>query len=262
QDGRRQSVSGRGGGGPLSAPFCATCVLLLAATSGACAADFKINPTSVEPGEISLEENSAAVAERGRSTDSSQAHFLELGYGVTQYWWTEVEGHFESGTDGLRFRTVDFENAIRLTRQSGYWPESAIFLEYDAPVIGSSPEGATLGGLFREELGRSSTTINVLLDREFGRNAAPGTQLTYTGMSVWTVLPEISPGVRFFGAPGRVANFNRLGAQDQRIGPALAGDIEIEGAGQFSYNIAYLVGLTPAAPHGTVVWGLEYDIRF
>lgn len=255
-------MSERTGRRSLSAPFCLLAALGSLAASSATAADFKINPTSVDPGEISLEDNSAVIAERGRSTDSSQAHFFELGYGVTEYWWTEVEGHLESGPDGLRFRTVDFENAFRLTRQSGYWPESAIFLEYDAPVVGSSPEGATVGALFREDLGPSSTTINILFDREFGRNAAPGTQLNYTGLSVWTLLPEVSPGVRFFGAPGRVANFNRLGAQDQRIGPALAGGIEIEGAGQFSYNIAYLVGLTPAAPHGTVVWGLEYDVHF
>jgi hypothetical protein len=245
----------------LSAPFCATCALVLAAT-GASAADFKINPPSVDAGEISLEDNSAVIARRGRSADSAQTHFFELGYGVTEYWWTEVEGHLESGTDGLRFRTVDFENAFRLIRQSGYWPESAIFLEYDAPVIGSSPEGATVGALFREDLGPASTTINLLFTREFGRNAAPGVQLTYTGMSIWTLSPEVSPGVRFFGAPGRVANFNRLGAQDHRLGPALAGAIDIEGVGQLSYSVAYLIGLTPAAPHGAVVWGLEYDIRF
>jgi hypothetical protein len=240
----------------------ALAALAAVAASRAEAADFKINPTSIDPGDVSLEDNSAVIARRGRSTDSTQTHFFELGYGVTAYWWTELEGHLESGSDGLRFRTVDFENAFRLTHQSGYWPETALFLEYDAPLVRTSPEGATVGALIREDLGPSSTTINVLFSREFGRGAAPGTQLTYTGLSVWRVSPAASPGVRFFGAPGRVANFDRLGAQDQRIGPALAGSLEVAGRGAVEYSIAYLVGLTPASPRGTVVWGLEYDLHF
>jgi hypothetical protein len=241
------------------APLAALAAL---AAPGADAADFKINPTSIDPGVISLEDNSAVIAQRGRSTDSAQAHFFELAYGVTEYWWTEVEGHLESGSDGLRFRTVDFENAFRLTRQSGFWPETALFLEYDQPVTRTSPQAATVGGLFREDLGPSSTTVNVLFSREYGTGAAPGTQLTYTGMSIWTVWPEASPGLRFFGAPGRVGNFNRPSAQDQRIGPALAGSFEFKGGSAVEYSIAYLFGLTRAAPHGTVIWGLEYDFRF
>jgi len=238
-------------------------VMALAAGIGpAIAADFKINPTSMEPGEVSLEDNSSVIAERGRSTDSAQAHFLELGYGVTEYWWTEVEGHRESGEGGIKFRTVDFENGIRLAPQSGYWPETALFLEYDAAVDGRSPEGATVGGLFQEHLGPSLTLVNLLFDREFGRNAASGTRLRYTGSSTWQLAPEAARGIRFFGAPGRVGNFDRLGGQDQRIGPVFTGGVETEGAGEFGYEVAYLFGLTPASPRGTVVWRLEYSRRF
>src|SRR5229473_3405243 len=86
---------------------------------------------------------------RGRSRDSTHTHFAELGYGMTDYWWTELEGHWESGADGVKFRTLDFENAFRLLGQESWWPETALFVEYDHAVDRFSPETATLGGLFR-----------------------------------------------------------------------------------------------------------------
>ena len=97
-------------------------LLLGAAVTGplprsAHAADFKINPPSMDQGEVSLEDNSAVIVSRGGSTDSTHSHFAELGYGITDFWWTEIEGHWESGDDGFKFRTVDFENAFRLIRQ-------------------------------------------------------------------------------------------------------------------------------------------------
>ncbi len=226
------------------------------------AAELKINPPSVDQGVVSLENNSAVVLRRGRSTDAAQTHFAELGYGVTDYWWTELEGHWESGADGLRFRTLDFENAFRLVPQQTYWPETALFLEYDWPVDGRSPESANVAALFRKDIGPSMTLLNLLFEREFGRNAGAGTSFRYIGLSTWQLLPEIAPGVEFFGVPGRIGHFDKLGVQDHRIGPVLTGGVDIAGAGELEYSLGYLLGLTQAAPIGTLVWRLEYGVRF
>lgn len=225
------------------------------------AAELKINPPSVEQGEVSLENNSAVILRRGRSTDAAETHFAELGYGVTDYWWTELEGHWESGDDGLRFRTLDFENAFRLAPQQAYWPETALFLEYDQPVDGRSPQSATVAALFREDVGPSTTMLNLLFERAFGRDAGPGTSFRYIGISTWQFLPEIAPGLEFFGAPGRLGHFDKLGAQDHRIGPVLTGGVGL-GAGELEYGLGYLLGLTQAAPNGTLIWRLEYGLRF
>ncbi|HEX7968635.1 MAG TPA: hypothetical protein VF502_10465 [Stellaceae bacterium] len=226
------------------------------------AADFKINPPSLEPGEVSLEDNSAVVTSRGRSNDSKHSHFAELGYGVTEYWWTEVEGHWASGEDGLKFRTVDFENAFRVLRQGTWWPETAIFVEYDHAVDRSSPEQATLGGLFRKDFGPSSTVLNVLFDHDLGRNAMSGVRLRYTGISTWQIVPAFAPGVEVFGEAGRLLSFTSVNGPDHRLGPALSGGMDIAGLGELGYNIAYLFGLAPTSPNGTVVWRLEFDFRF
>jgi len=240
----------------------AVALVILGAVGAARAADFKINPPSVDQGELSIEDNSAVIVARGRSTDSTHNHFAEFGYGVTDFWWAEVEGHWESGEDGFKFRSVDFENAFRLVQQDSWWPETALFLEYDQATVTQSTNTATLGGLFRKDFGPSSTVFNILFDHDIGRNAVTGVQLRYTGISTWQIVPELAPGIEVFGNAGRVGSFTNPTGQDHRFGPALTGALDIEGIGKFGYKLAYLFGLTPTSPNGTLSWRLEFDRRF
>jgi hypothetical protein len=236
--------------GNCAAPLLIAAVL--AAAAPARAADIKINPPSIEEGEIDIEDNSNVLLSRGRSTDAGQTHFGEFGYGIRDWWWTEVETHGDDGDRGLRLRTLDFENAIRLRPQEEYWPESAVFLEYDHAVDGVSPETATVGGLFQEDFGPSSTVLNLLFDHDLGRNAQTGVRLRYIGVSTWKITDALAPGVELYGVPG--------GEQDHRLGPLLTGAAKVE-AFEFGYTAGYLFGLSPGAPHGTLIWRLEFDIK-
>lgn len=243
---------------------CAALLLVaaaLAAVAPVQAADLKINPPSQEEGELDLEDNSAVLPNRGHSSDADQTHFGELGYGIRDYWWIEVETHWDDADNGFRPRTLDFENAVRLQPQSEYWPESAVFLEYDHAVDGQSPETATVGGLFRKDFGPSSTVLNLLFDHDLGRNALSGVRLRYAGISTWEVTDSFAPGVEFFGVPGKLPGFDRASTQDHRLGPAFAGAVEIEGLGALGYTAGYLFGLTPGAPTGTLIWRVELDIK-
>ena len=225
------------------------------------AADLKINPPSIEEGEIDIEDNSVLLLQRGRSTDAGQTHFGEFGYGIRDWWWTEVETHWDDGDRGLRLRTLDFENAIRLQPQDGYLPETAVFVEYDHAVDGVSPETATVGGLFEEDFGPSSTVLNVLFDHDLGRNAQTGVPMRYVGTSTWQVTEGVAPGVEFYGAPGTLPSFDRASLQDHRLGPVLTGAVKVGGLGEFGYGAGYLFGLSSGAPNSTLIWRLELDIR-
>jgi hypothetical protein len=251
----------------LLAQLLAAIAIAAAATASdeaAQGAELKINPPSMDRGEVDFEDNSSVILARGRSRDVGQAHFAELGYGVTDFWWTEVEGHWENGGGalGLAFRTVDFENAFRVVRQDALWPEAAVFIEYDHATDRQSPETATVAGLFRKDIGRSTTVLNLLFDHDLGRNASTGARLRYVGTSTWTLIPEFAPGIQFFGQPGKLGDFDSLSTQDHRLGPIVAGSFDMEGLGELGYSGGYLFGLTPTSPNGTLVWRLEYDRRF
>jgi hypothetical protein len=157
-------------------------------------------------------------------------------------------------------RALDFENSIRLRPQDDYWPESAIFLEYDKAVDGTSPEGATVGGLFQKDYGRFSTVLNLLLDHDFGRNAESGVRLRYIGISTWKIVDALAPGVEFFGVPGKLFTFERTSAQDHRLGPVLTGAAKVEEI-EFGYTAGYLFGLSSGAPHSTLIWRLDFNIK-
>lgn len=243
---------------------CAMLLLMAAATAmsaPARAADLKINPPSIDEGEIDIEDNSEVLLDRGHSTDAGQTHFGELGYGIRDWWWTEIETHWDNSNNGLRSRTLDFENAIRLQPQTNYWPESAVFLEYDHATDGPSPETATVGGIFQKNFGPSSTVLNLLFDHDIGRNAEPGLRLRYIGISTWSVIRAFAPGVEFFGLPGKLPSFDRASTQDHRLGPAFTGSVDINERTAFGYGAGYLFGLSTGAPNATLIWRLELDIK-
>jgi hypothetical protein len=249
----------------MSRPGKHLAALLLAALAWpapAHAADIKINPPSADEGEFSFEDNSAVALRKGRSSDAKQSHFIEYGYGINEWWWTELEGHWETGTDGFRLRTTDLENAFRLVEQEDYWPETSLFIELDQPVDGHTPFTVSVAGLFRKDFDRFSTTLNLFLDRDYGRNAEAGTRLRYIGISTWSFLKELAVGAEFYGLPGRLGHFGGIGEQDHRLGPVVTGEHKFSGIGEVSYTLGYLQGLTPAAPKSTLIWRLEYDFRF
>jgi hypothetical protein len=98
----------------------------------ATAAELRIfSPAVPEPGAVEFEANSSVTFDKSRERDGQQSHFGEVGYGVTDFWRTEIEGNWESGKDGLRFRTLDNENIFQLSSQSRSWIDFGLLQEWD-----------------------------------------------------------------------------------------------------------------------------------
>lgn len=226
------------------------------------AAELRIFSPRVEQGRVDVENNSAVTFDRSADRNRQQTHFGEIGYGMTDFWRTEIEGHWESDVDGLRFRTLDNENIFQLLSSERHWLDAALLEEWDHAVDRRSPDVLTFGALVEKDVGASHTILNVFFDREFSRNATPGTILRYAGRSVWQLTPLIGAGAEFYGNAGRIGHMGAFDQQDHRLGPALAGELDLGRLGEIGYDVAYVFGLTSAAPEGTVVWRFEYGFRF
>jgi hypothetical protein len=242
----------------IVAPLATCCGM----TAAAEAADLRIFSPIVEAGRVELENNSSVSFDRSPRRNNQQSHFGEIGYGVTDFWRTEIEGNWEGGDGGIRLRTLDNENIFHVLKSAKTWLDLGLLEEYDHAVDGHTPDTLTLGTLFQKEIGPSQTIVDVFFDRQFGRHAMTGTTLRYAGRSVWEIAPLFAPGIEFYGQPGRVSRLPDYGLQDHRLGPGIAGRLEIEGFGEIGYDVAYVFGLTPATPKETVVWRLELGIRF
>lgn len=230
--------------------------------TGARAADFRIFSPVVERDQLEFGNNSSVSFDRSPRRNDQQSHFGEIGYGVTDFWRTEIEGSWENGDGGLRLRTLDNENIFHLLTAARHGIDVGVMEEFDGSVDGRTPHTLTLGTLFQERIGASETLLDVLFDRQFGRRASTGTTLRYAARSVWEITPLLAPGVELYGQPGRLGRLPDAGLQDHRLGPGLTGRLEVEGLGEIGYDVAYVFGLTPATPKETLVWRLELAIRF
>ena len=226
------------------------------------AADLRIFSPVVEPGAIEFEDNSAVTFDRSAKRDGQQSHFGQIGYGVTDFWRTEIEGNWDNGDGSLGARTVDNENIFSLLNDAEHRFHFGVVEEYDRAVAGHTPDTLTLGTLFQKQIGASETILDVLFDRNFGPGAPTGTTLRYAARDVWTIAPLLAPGIELYGEPGRVGRLPAFAEQDHRLGPALTGRFDIEGLGELGYDVAYVFGLTPATSKETIVWRLELGIRF
>jgi hypothetical protein len=226
------------------------------------AADLRIFSPIVEEGHVELENNSAVTFDRSAKRNDQQSHFGEMGYGVTDFWRTEIEGNWNNGDGSLGLRTLDNENIVSLLNDDAHRFHFGLVEEYDHAIVGHTPDTLTLGTLFQKESGASESILDVFLDRNFGPRAPTGTALRYAARSIWTVAPLFAPGLEVYGEPGRVGRLPAFDRQDHRVGPGLTGRLQVEGFGEIGYDVAYVFGLTPATPKETVVWRLELAFRF
>ena len=248
-----------------SAWLAAWAILALAAMPPSALADFKIQHPDAETGEFELEE----VGSYGRSgnpdTNSEQSFVHELGYGVNNWWHTELE--FETNRDPgpgnhLKFDQLTLENRFQFTEPGQYWADFGFFAEYGHGMLRGSPDETTFGPIVRKEIGPTINTIDLFLEKELGTGASGRPSLLYKVESRLALGTVVEPGIQAYGEPGPIGHFAPIGAQDHRVGPQLFADIHDFGPGTLKMNGGVLFGLTAATPRQTWRWQLEYELHF
>src|SRR5580692_11812056 len=96
----------------------------IAAMPAAALADFKVHLPDAETGEFELEEIGSYGNSGNPGTNNEQSFVHELGYGVNNWWHTEVE--FETDRPGgpgnrLKFDQLTWENRFQFTERGQYW---------------------------------------------------------------------------------------------------------------------------------------------
>lgn len=247
---------------PFLRPIAAALALAALSTVPAAAA-LRVHSPIVEEGEAEIETQFDATVDRRPERTGGYTANVSLGYGVTSYWKTEIEGQWKRNPQGaLLFDSTSLENTFQVTPQGKYWADVGFFLEYEAVSQRGDHSTITFGPLISKEFGANTTTLNVLFTHELGNRSAPGMNIDVRLQSLWPVLENLSAGVEAYWQPGRLGAFPGVNAQGLRSGPVLAGGFRMPGLGKFKYEVGYLVGITGAAPQGTMRGLLEYELRF
>src|SRR5579864_9139205 len=106
----------------IEATTCA--ILTLTVLPGYALADFKVHLPDAEYGEFEIEEVGSWGTSGNPATNNEQSFVHELGYGVTNWWHTELE--FETNRDFgpgnfLWFDPVTTENQFVFGEPGQYW---------------------------------------------------------------------------------------------------------------------------------------------
>jgi len=237
-------------------------VCLGAAPIPARAADFKVYYPEVDQGEFEFEKRLFHTFDRSGDRGSERNLTSEIGYGITDFWFAEVENEFTKAPhDRWRYESLGLENVFQLTEEGEGWLDAGFLAEYDFAIQRDEPDRFIFGPILRKQFGRLLVTANFFATADIGGEEPEAPQLNYAFEAEYLLTPAVQPGFQLFGAPGAFTGFRRYSRQDNRAGPVLFGAFDTA-AGKIKYEAGYLLGLTHDSPSGTLKFSLEYEVPF
>ncbi|MCY7386905.1 MAG: hypothetical protein LH481_02390 [Burkholderiales bacterium] len=221
-----------------------------------------VKTTPIEYGERELEMK-FGTSKLADGEGRVAAGTLGLGYGVTQYWFTEAYVKYQkSPNEKTRYDAFEWENKFLLTETGKYWADLAVFVELEIPRERSEGFEFRFGPLVQTEFAKVQVNTNLFLKRNVrvGSGSEPQvTELHYQLQAKYRLMREIEFGVQAFGELGKWNHWDAREKQNHRLGPALLGKIPMGRREAIQYDLAWLVGASKAAPDSTLRLQLEYE---
>jgi len=222
-------------------------------------ADYVYMPT-VEYGEREIDTKDGTYEEPDGTRKT--VYTLGLGYGATEYWFTELYLKRErEGSEGLTL--VEWENKFQLTETGKYPVDVGLITEIEAPLTdGHEPYEFKLGPLFQTEFGKVQLNGNLLFERKFGPNDDDDhydTEMGYQWQVKYRWKTTFEFGAQGFGEMGKWNDWKPSDQQSHRLGPAVFGKIGLGQRQAIKYNAAWLIGTTHESPDNNFRMQVEYE---
>ena len=246
----------------------------LLATSPAWADYRVISPNEIDQGEIEIENNGSSTYDHLPDQANAQSNTAEFGTGLAPWWHSEVEFGWDRAAGGGQANVLSqlvSENSFRFTNPGQYWADVGLYAEY-GQSLGSGKYAAaneiTAGPVIAKDIGRTTTTINLFLTRQFGPDqTSSGLDFSYAGQTRWNLWAPLSPGMEIYGDTGSITQGNSFQTQQMLAGPVLLGALELSQiglgqAGKLTYELGYLHAITNASPTSALRWRVDIEFPF
>lgn len=216
----------------------------------------------VEEGEWELELRSHLTRDSDPDKNNQATTKLEAGYGVNAKWFTSLVVEYEKSTSEAQHHSAtSWENRFQLTEPGQYWLDVGLYLEYEHPTDSNSADAVEAKLLLEKTVNQFIHTANLVFAREIGSNSDHATQFEYAWRSQYLYKPEINPGIEIYGVMGELGHPLPSDQQDHRLGPVIYGTLKDAGHHKWRYEFGYLVGISNAAPSGTIKANIELEFR-
>ena len=242
----------------LTAIMTASCLVLGHASQAF--ASKKIYTPYVSQGEVELELRSGYTVDDNDQVDGAQKYKLAVGYGFTDWWFTELYGIFEKGgSTGSDFKMeeVEWANKFQLTEQGEYAVDVGAYIAYVSALTSGHADAVEAQLLLGKDTGALSHYANIEYKREIGDQSSDDNEIEVKWSSRYRYNPVFEPGFEIYSGFGDINNTGSFDDQSHQIGPVIYGKID-----QVKYEIGYLFGVSDAAVDGEAKVVLEYEFRF
>src|SRR5579885_2389659 len=244
------------------------CFIVVAATTTAARAEFKLHYPIVEYREREFENASGVSFDKSNSgLNNGQSYVNEIEYGLFPWWEPGIELELAADPgENLRYDATTFENTFQLTPQGKYWADLGFFAEYSHAASRADADSFTFGPLVQKEqiLGSLDLlhTANLLFSKEVGRNRSDETPVSIAWQTRLRLHPMFEPGIEYYGDFLPIEGRDATGEPQHRLGPGLFGLVNFYQYGKLRYEVGYLFGLNRATERGVVRWRLEFEKSF
>jgi hypothetical protein len=218
--------------------------------------DYVVTP-KVERGEREIDFKSGNQINRDGTMTS--ANSLGLGYGVNDYWFTEVYAKYmHEANQSPTFDAWEWENKFQLTPNQS--PVIVgVLLEIEKPKDTTEGYELTYGPLLQTEWGKLQGNLNLLIQRNLAASSYMPTEFHYQGQLKYKSSRQFQWGLQALGNMGTYNHWSSEQFQEHKIGPALFGKIMTNESDGFKWNAAWLKGYTNATPTSTLRLQIEYE---
>jgi hypothetical protein len=220
-----------------SIPFLSALSVFAVADAGA---SHQIYSPNIEAGEIALEVSSHHLQDSDDELYGQWEHIVDLEYAPVPWWRTELSGAIAHGEgNSAEFMAVEWENIFRVTKPGAHWLDACIAVEFSHALEDAGHDAIEIGALLEKPVGRTTTTLNFMVERELGGDGE--IELQYAARVARRGSARLFPALEAFGEFEEDAHF---------VGPAAIGALRMGEDLALRYEAAFLRGIGEDAAAG------------
>jgi hypothetical protein len=215
-----------------------------------------VTSPNVTAGETTMEVKSEYDVDDRPALRGAWKEKTNIAHSFTSFWNSEIEANVEQGglsNAKVDWTSIDWKNKFQFTREKDFGLDTGMRVTYSRNTSGDQ-DSVEVKLLAAKTLGPTMHKLNLIGTRVVGNAPAHAVSWGISWSSRYKITDSFQPGFEDYSTFGKIGNEQGFDKQDHRLGPVFYGKIN----DRLSYDAGYLVGLSHAAPDGTLKAILKY----